>query len=167
MKPITALLVSSLTLALSGCSTLQAPPTPPAEDIAMQRLNHVAARAQATLQELADIQHAKAQSQITLLGAERAAQTATVTPPGWEKKVAVHFQGPFEPLVKRLAAFAQYRVVTEGRAPANSPLVTVKGRHTPLITYLRDTAAQLPSSIRIQVYASTRTVVITYRAPGA
>lgn len=168
--------VGLLSLALlAGCQTTQVRSTEPAlqasaridDPAPLRELAEAADRTSRSLRLLASAQSAEARKHLTPETAARITQAETTTPPGWGKPNWIEFTGAADLLVKRLAETAGYRFFEVGKRPPVMPLVEVYARGNTLIETLRDAMAQMPSTLRVNVYPHTRTVVMSYGGSGA
>jgi len=161
------LLLAPMLLGLNGCALLH-PPKPQVKyvhvgnDPSMVRLNQIAEKSERSTQVLAEIQMAQADSNITLQGAKNARLAMTATPRGWGKRTNVSFQGPFNKIIYTLATRAGYQFFTQGRRPANIPIVTIDARNKSLKQILDQVIAQLPHFIGVAIYPRTRSVIVDY-----
>ena len=165
--------------ALAGCQTTggtkhegayrSTGPVPRVEDPeAMRALSEAADRASKSLRLLASAKSAEAQRKITPAAHERLVRAETSVPPGWERLTKLDYTGAGNLLIRRLATSAGYRFYESGRRPVLAPLVEVRAEENMrLIDLLRDVVAQLPDTVRINVYPQTRTVVMSYREIGS
>ena len=153
---------------LNGCALLNKPKprvkyVRVGNDPAMVQLNKIAERAQRSTQVLAEIQIAKANSNITLQGAKSARLAMTATPKGWGERTNVSFQGPFNKIINTLATRAEYQFFTQGARPANMPIVTIDARDKTLKQILDQVIAQLPSNVSVAIYPNTQSIIVNYQ----
>ena len=145
------LLVSALVLA--GCARPPAPnpPAPPVRPIqsALDRSAQQIARAWTVLDE------------------ERAAvhpplvQQPAVLPPELTKTVDFPWNGPLEPLVRKVATFSGYRVEVRGPQPAAPIVVTLHGEHT-VFSALQIVGEQAGKLADIRLNSIRKRIVIRY-----
>jgi hypothetical protein len=160
MKPWLTYL--SACVALSACATHPKIETPKS-DASMLELTEVAREATNTLGKMAFARNAEAASQVTAEGHQSATLAATAEPLGWDQKVSLEYTGPFHILVERLSLQAGYRYALYGVSPASAPLVEVAVKDKALIEVLRQIAAQVPETVRINLYPATKSVTVSYR----
>lgn len=162
---IKGLSILSIFLILSGCATYQPPKVTYVKvpnDESLVALNHIALKAERSAQVMAQIQNAQAKSTILLQGARGAELAATAIPQGWGQRISLNFQGPFDKAVMLLAEKARYQFFTEGKQPANIPLVTINAQNKTLKQILDDIVAQLPNNTGIVLHPRTRSILIIY-----
>ncbi|QLH43945.1 MAG: type IVB secretion system lipoprotein DotD [Coxiellaceae bacterium] len=151
---ILALITSALLLA--GCATTpQKPPTANADDMAQIKLAEAAVSVSKSLQELAKI--------------EMATHPAAKIPPapnpysiGMAQLASVNWNGPVEPLVRKIAQASGYKVRVIGKTPAIPPLIYVNAQNTPLAEILRDASFQVEKKAIIALYPRSRVIEIRY-----
>jgi defect-in-organelle-trafficking protein DotD len=157
MKKITVALLVSL---LSGCSTQNLP-------------NSVApaihTRSDDASVKLAEAARSVSQSLNELKALEKASSPPISKPlpypssSGLEKIIAsVDWSGPIEPLLKRIAKLAHYRLELIGYHPAIPILVTVSSQNTPLGYIIRDINLQAGEKANILVYPGIKTIELRY-----
>lgn len=170
-RSLSFLWLAPLVCGLAGCAGFHS--TPPIQyvhggnDPAMVRLNQIAEKSEGSTQVLAEIQLAQADSNITLQGTKNARLAMTATPRGWGRRTSVSFQGPFNKMVATLATRAGYQFFTQGRRPANVPIVTLDVRNKTLKQILDQVITQLPSSISVALYPRTRSIIVAYDSGSA
>jgi hypothetical protein len=147
--------------ALSACATKRVV-QPLNTDQSMLELNDVAREATNTLGKLAFARNAEAASQVTPAGLQSATLAATAEPAGWDQRISIDYSGPFHILVERLSLKAGYRYALFGVSPASAPLVDVSVKDKALIDVLRDIVAQVPDTVRINVYPASKSVTVSY-----
>ena len=82
---------------------------------------------------------------------------------GLENIVAsVDWSGPIEPLLKRIAKLAHYRLERIGHHPAIPILVTVSSQNTSLGYIIRDINLQAGEKANILVYPGIKTIELRY-----
>ena len=157
MKKITIALFVSL---LSGCATQNFP------DSVTPAIN---ARS-----DDASVQLAEAARSVSLSLNELKALEKASSPPiskrlpypgssGLDNVVAsVGWSGPVEPLLKRIAQLAHYRLERIGHHPAIPILVTVSSQNTSLGYILRDINLQAGKKANILVYPGIKTIELRY-----
>ncbi len=157
MKKIIAALVLSL---LSACSTTQNYPnsiTPtlnPKSDDAGIKLAEAARSVSQSLNELKAIEKTSSPPVKPL---------PYPTASGLEKIIAsVDWSGPIEPLLKRIATLANYRLEVIGRPPAIPVLVTIAAQNTPLSYIIRNADIQAGSKGNIAVYPGIHIIELRY-----
>jgi defect-in-organelle-trafficking protein DotD len=85
------------------------------------------------------------------------------TASGLGKIVAsVDWSGPIEPLLKRIAKLANYRLEVVGRPPAIPLLVTISAQNTPLTYIIRNADIQAGNKGNIVVYPGIHTIELRY-----
>lgn len=78
---------------------------------------------------------------------------------------SIDWNGPIEPLIRKIAKASGYRVRILGTAPAIPVLVSVNAKSLPLADILRDMTYQAEHHASVVLYAKQR--VIELRYPGA
>ncbi len=151
-------------LLASGCATTGVPAPAgnrPVADPSMDELNRIAGDAQRSLQLLANAHAAQAQAQVTPEVARRMTLADTATPAGWEARSWLEFEGAFNLLVRRLSEESGYRYHQTGNFPTNPPMVFVRADGRSRMDVLRDVISQLPSTVQVNLYPATRSVVVS------
>jgi defect-in-organelle-trafficking protein DotD len=160
MRPITlrllALCASALTL--SACHTTNYR-TPPPYDYspryAEEKLAEAAYSISNSLNQLAAIEKANSPK-------------AKLPPPpnpasiGMEDIASVDWNGPVEPLLKKLAAACGYRLKAIGRRPAIPVIVQIDIKNQPIADILRDVSYQVVKKADIVVYPRRRIIELRY-----
>lgn len=153
------LVLISIILFIAGC-TQPAPETPtsPVDVNAQAKLAEAAASVSQSLEQLASI--------------EKAVHPAAKIPPppdpvsiGMAKLATVDWNGPIEPLVRKIAAATNYKVRVLGKPPAIPALVSISAQNTPLADILRDAAFQVEKKADIVLYPRSRVIEIRYLDP--
>lgn len=75
---------------------------------------------------------------------------------------SVDWSGPIEPLLKRIAKLAGYRLVIMGHTPSIPVLVTISAQNTPLSDIVRNIDLQSGQRANIAVYPGVRTLELRY-----
>ena len=81
-----------------------------------------------------------------------------------DKKASVDWSGPAEPILKKIAASANYKLRVIGKRPPIPALVTIKAQNTYISDIIRDIAYQADSKAKIAVYNKKRIIELRYRA---
>jgi defect in organelle trafficking protein DotD len=81
---------------------------------------------------------------------------------GMSQVASIEWSGPVEPLVKRAAKIAHYKVRTLGPNPAIPVLVSISAKDTPLADILRDANFQCGSKASIVVYPASKVIELRY-----
>lgn len=85
------------------------------------------------------------------------------TSSGLEKITAsVDWSGPIEPLLKRIAKLANYKLEVIGHHPAIPVLVTISSQNTPLSYIVRNADLQAGVKANIAVYPGIQTIELRY-----
>lgn len=126
-------------------------------------LAEAANRSSRSLRLLASAKSAEAQKRMTPDVAARITLSETTTPDGWGKPSYVEYTGSANHLIKRLTETAGYRFFEAGKRPIVMPVVDIVAEGRSLIEVLRDAMAQLPTSLQVNIYPTTRSVVMTYQ----
>lgn len=146
---------------LAGCSTTQnlsssiTPSTinPQSDDAAIQ-LAEAARSVSQSLNELKTIEKASSPPIKSL---------PYPTSSGLEKIIAsVDWSGPIEPLLKRIARLANYKLEVIGHHPAIPILVTISSQNTPLSYIVRNADLQAGVKANIAVYPGIQTIELRY-----
>jgi defect-in-organelle-trafficking protein DotD len=157
MKKTTAALLVSL---LTGCSTTQNLPnsiTPamnPKSDDAGVTLAQAARSVSQSLNELKSLEKAS-NPPLKPLPYPTASGLENIS-------ASVDWSGPIEPLLKRIAKLANYRLEVIGRRPAIPVLVTISAQTTPLSYILRNADLQAGLKATIAVYPGIHTIELRY-----
>ena len=157
MKTKCFLIVVSL-LFLAGCSHDQ--------KIAVISNDSGARNAEA---KLADAATSVSDSLRQLAEIERAThpQAKLPTPPapeaiGMAQITSIEWNGPVEPLVKKIAEASHYKVRVLGIAPSIPVLVSISAKDTPLADVLRDVGFQCGDKANIVVYSERKIIELRY-----
>ena len=152
--------ILSLSFAILACLAGCAPPPPPLPgpqppDPAQVKLAEAAASVSHSLDELAAM--------------EKAVHPTTRLPPppnaysiGMSRLASVNWNGPIEPLVRKIAAATRYKVRVIGRTPAIPALVSISAQNTPIADILRDASFQVEKKADIVLYPNSRVIEIRY-----
>jgi hypothetical protein len=163
MNAVKQLALLTACAVLGACATKRTVQPSASTDRSMVELNEVAREATNTLGKLSFAHNAEAASLVTPEGLQSATLAATAEPVGWDQKVSLDYEGPFHILVERLSLKAGYRYALYGHSPASAPLVDVSVKDKALIEVLRDIVAQVPNTVRINVYPATKSITVSYR----
>ena len=157
MKKITVALFSCF---LAGCATQNLP------DSVTPSIN---TRSDDASIRLAEAARSVSQSLNELKALEKASNPPISKPlpypgsSGLENIVAsVDWSGPIEPLLKRIAKLAHYRLERIGHHPAIPILVTVSSQNTSLGYIIRDINLQAGEKANILVYPGIKTIELRY-----
>jgi defect-in-organelle-trafficking protein DotD len=158
VKKLSTIILLTLALGLAGCAT-----TPPTinsdavanDDAAQAKLAEAAVSVSQSLQQLSEM--------------EKAVHPAVKIPPppnpvsiGMAQLASITWNGPVEPLIRKIAAITHYRVRVIGRAPAIPALVSIAAQNTPLADILRDASFQAQQKANIVLYPNSRVIEIRY-----
>jgi defect in organelle trafficking protein DotD len=152
--------ISFFALELSGCVTSSSVHIDSAYDKRSQheaetKLSETAASISKSLAELAQIERTT-HPQAKLL--------SPVDPDmiGMGQLAAIDWNGPVEPLVKKIAEVAKYKVNVLGTAPGIPILVSISAKDTPLSDVLRDANFQCGNKASIVVYPASKIIELRY-----
>lgn len=81
---------------------------------------------------------------------------------GMSGLTTVDWSGPVEPLVRQIAAAADYRVTVLGTAPAIPVIVTIYQKNAMLGDILRDVGYQCGRRAAVMVYPASRVIELRY-----
>lgn len=84
---------------------------------------------------------------------------------GMSQIASIEWFGPVEPLVRRAAKIANYKVRVLGTTPAIPVLVSISAKDTPLADILRDANFQCGSKASIVVYPASKVIELRYAKP--
>lgn len=98
-------------------------------------------------------------SQVTSSGLKAAQYSETATPVGWGKPFSLSYTGSINNLFTLLCKQSGYTYYGVSSS-SNPPIVTVTGKNTPLIHYLRAAIAELPDDYNVHLYANNKTLVV-------
>lgn len=157
-------LLAVVTLMSSACASRHAVEQPDVQsDPTLVELNQIAGEARATLGKLAYASNAATASVVTRDGMSAATLAATSEPSGWEQRVSLDYEGPFQVLIERLSLKAHYRYALYGKPPAVTPVVNISVKDAELIAVLRQVIGQVPDTVQVNVYPATRSVTVNFR----
>lgn len=138
-----------------GCAPLKGDPqiaaTPDKVSLLMAR---AADRASVALETLAAVEQARTPS-IAVEPIENA-------PPELKRAITVAWNGPAEPIIRKLADRAGYSFQAIGAAPPVPIVVNINVENTPLIDVLRSIGLQLGARADVRVDGPNRVVEIHY-----
>lgn len=156
MRAIKYLAFASIFLLLTGCA---APPVVPAElppdDAAQIKLAEAATSVSHSLEQLAAMEKAVHPS-------IKLPAPPNPTSIGMAQLASVDWNGPVEPLIRKIAAATHYRVRVLGRPLAIPPLVSISAKNTPLADILRDASFQVAKKADIIIYPRSHVIEIRY-----
>lgn len=151
--------IISIVMLLASCARI--PPsinvneTPVSDDAAQIKLAEAASSISQSLEQLAAM--------------EKAVHPNVKIPPppdpasiGMARLASVNWNGPVEPLIRKIAAASYYRVQVSGKRPAIPALVSVSAQNTPVADILRDASFQVEKKADIVVYPRRRIIEIRY-----
>lgn len=153
-----SIILFTFTLALVGCAKApsETPTTLDTSDTAPQA-------------KLAEAALAVSQSLEQLAAMEKAVHPAVKIPPppdptsiGMGQLASVTWNGPVEPLIRKIAAITHYKLRVIGRQPAIPALVSISAQNTPLASILRDASFQAQQKANIVLYPQRRIIEIRY-----
>ena len=81
-----------------------------------------------------------------------------------DKKASVDWTGPAEPILRKIAASANYKLRVIGKKPPIPVLVTIKAKNTYISDIIRDISYQADNKAKIAVYNKNHTIELRYRA---
>ncbi|EMA2592516.1 MULTISPECIES: DotD/TraH family lipoprotein [Pseudomonadaceae] len=155
----------ALALTLAGCAT----PPPPAENLnndpSVGRLAAAAELAQRDLERLSRAENALAEQKRTSLDRQREATARAAVVPGFDRVTSEVFTLPYPKAIERIAVLAGYKFVPAVTLPSNPAMVNIEGKGRTLKEVMGQVMDQVPSDMRVHVYAATKTVVLAARQP--
>jgi defect in organelle trafficking protein DotD len=156
---------------LVGCSTCNqrtcnkpadptsiTPPINNRPDDATVQLAEAAAAVSASLNQLKAIEKASH----PFINSKYLSDPTCVASSSLKELMSVDWSGPIEPLLKRIARVANYKLHVIGRRPGTAVLVLITARNTPIYSILRDANLQAGSKANIIVYPSIRVIELRY-----
>lgn len=159
MRPITLRLLAlcASALILSACHTTNK--TPPPSDYSPRYAE----------EKLAEAAYSISDSLNQLAAIEKANHPNAKLPPppnpatiGMEDIASVDWNGPVEPLLKKLAKACGYKLKAIGRRPAIPVIVQVNIRNQPIADILRDVSYQVVKKAEIVVYPRRHIIELRY-----
>lgn len=78
---------------------------------------------------------------------------------GMAKQASLQWNGPVEPVVRRIAAASGYKLYVLGNKPAIAIIVNVNARNQSLAQILRNITFQAASAATIKVYSGRRNII--------
>ena len=81
---------------------------------------------------------------------------------GMDQIVSVSWNGPVEPILKKIADVSNYKLSVLGDEPNIPVLVNVNYQNTPLADVLRDITYQVADKATITVYPASKTLELRY-----
>ena len=82
---------------------------------------------------------------------------------GMAKTASINWNGPVEPIVKKIASASGYRVRVLGSTPAVPVMVSVDANNETLASILRNVKYQVVNQAAIVTYPSSRTIELRYK----
>lgn len=157
VKKLSIIMTLTLALGLASCATPQPAETDNTaiDDAAQAKLAEAAVAVSQSLEQLNEMEKA-------------VHPTVKIPPPpnpvsiGMAQLASVTWNGPVEPLIRKIAAITHYRVRVLGRAPAIPALVSIAAQNTPLADILRDASFQVQQKANVVIYPNSRVIEIRY-----
>jgi defect-in-organelle-trafficking protein DotD len=145
--------IAVICFALGACAT-QPPPTPKLSntDTSLAEASYSVSRSIVSLSETAQAAHP-----LPKLDPPPSPETY-----GMAGLTSIDWSGPVEPLVRQLAAAANYRVRVLGTPPGIPVIVTVYDKNMMLADILRDVGYQCGRRACIVVYPESRVIELRY-----
>lgn len=81
---------------------------------------------------------------------------------GMAQLVSIDWSGPVEPLARKIARAAKYKLKTLGTRPGIPVLVSISAKDTPLADVLRDANFQCGRKAKIVVYPASKVIELRY-----
>lgn len=81
---------------------------------------------------------------------------------GMNQVSSLSWTGPAEPVLRRIASAAGYRLRVIGNTPATPPIVQMNAHNETLADMLRNVEYQIEGKARIAVYPSSRVIELRY-----
>lgn len=148
-------LAAGMGLGLAACAANPPKPQLVVEpDNVTMRLAQAADRASAALDTLAAIEQVRTPTDLPPLAAS--------APPELRRSITVDWVGPVEPLARKLADRASYRLVVTGNTPEAPVIVSVNVRNQPVIETMRDVGLQMGGRGELKVDAAQHIVELNY-----
>ena len=168
-KTIKILSAASIILLLAACSaspdqggtvamsyiTTDSAPAPTVDANAQSQLSQAAGSVAKSLQQLSAIQQA----------VHPQAQLAPPMDPvkiGMAQPASLDWTGPIEPLMRKIASAAGYKLNVIGQAPSIPVVVSISIHNQPLANILRDTVYQAHNQATISVYPKHKIIELRY-----
>lgn len=146
-------------LVLAGCLArfeAEAPPAPRPLDPIELRLTEAALRAETALTRLARVE----------ADPKGGGEVPRIVPEGLLRRIDLHWTGPLDELVRKLAGEAEYRFETAGAAPARPVMVEIRAARKPLVMVLRDAGLQAGAAAALTVDAERGLVILDWTGGG-
>lgn len=81
---------------------------------------------------------------------------------GMEQQTSLNWNGPIEPLLRRIAQASNYKLRVLGQRHAIPVMVSIDENNVPLATILRNATYQVEKKANVVVYPSTKTIELRY-----
>jgi defect in organelle trafficking protein DotD len=152
------LITAGVLMVCAGCSqTAMRPTDDRTMDVVESKLVSAAKSVSKSLYDLAAIESANTP------------ESALPKPPnaealGMAAHASIHWTGPIEPLIEKIAHAANYTLQVLGHQPAMPTMISVKAKDSSLATILRDARFQAQKSTEIVVYPSSKIIELRYLA---
>lgn len=146
-------------LVLAGCLgrfEAEAPLAPRPLDPIELRLTEAALRAETALTRLARVE----------ADPKGGGEVPRIVPEGLLRRIDLHWTGPLDELVRKLAGEAEYRFETAGAAPARPVMVEIRAARKPLVMVLRDAGLQAGAAAALTVDAERGLVILDWTGGG-
>lgn len=152
------LAIISIIFLLAGCAE-PVPPKPDTtvnvDDAAQVKLAEAAVSVSNSLIELAQMEKA-------IHPAARLPAAPDPNSIGMGQLASVNWNGPIEPLVRKIAAASHYRVRILGKSPAIPAIVSINAHNIPLADILRDASFQAAKKVDVVIYPRRRIIELRY-----
>ncbi|MDC6536529.1 hypothetical protein LN429_15600 [Pseudomonas syringae] len=156
-------LTISVVLCLAGCVTKPPPAENLNNDPFVGRLAAAAELAQRDLERLSRAENAIADQKRTALDRQREAVSVAAVLPGFDRTTQEVFTLPYPKAIERVANLAGYRFVPAITLPSNPSMVNIEGKGRTLQEVMAQVMDQVPSDLKLHVYAAKKTVVLSPR----
>ena len=146
-------------LVVAGCLgrfAAEAPLAPRPLDPIELRLTEAALRAETALTRLARVE----------ADPKGGGEVPRIVPEGLLRRIDLHWTGPLDELVRKLAGEAEYRFETAGAAPARPVMVEIRAARKPLVMVLRDAGLQAGAAAALTVDAERGLVILDWTGGG-
>lgn len=151
-KTIVPLLIAASMLA--GCVSPYDPPAPQPSDPAAFKLAEAATSVTSSLTTLEGIRKAE--------NPQYQKQLPSANSFGMYQLTSIDWTGPIGPIVRKIAAAANYRLSVLGNPPAIPVIIAIHAKNLPLGQILRNIDYQAGRKAYIYVNARTRTIELRY-----
>jgi len=155
-KSVKSFLILMVTSALCSCSLWESDPASSHQawfEATLSRAVEKAAHAQEQLARLEQVRTPRISSQWV---------DFKDVPPKLRKPLSLNWQGPLEPVVRKIAEKINYKVVVIGKLPVISPVISCDVQAKPAVLLLREIGHQARGKADLHIHPLSKTIEVRY-----